>query len=355
MLEARPSVAEARGIALTRRLREWKSLGLIATVPSLEAEAKWRRSSPMLRLVLFALTLLAVMAFYYLIRLLDLPPGWVTVIAACGLAELLIRRKHFFHVGPEEALFLGGWLAWIFGLPGPQRLEGIVLFAGAALLSAWRLQNQIFLVIATLLLAFYVHVRLETPLVSFLIALTVSAAAAWILFRRRIRRPWVAGALQMLVIIFPLVAYIVAKEEVGGHELLISKTGVPLMGSIAAMGVAFAIGGVKRKARAVLLSSFLILILLGIEMGLALPYRPEILLIAAGLALLGLAFFLSRVLRTEPRGWTARKLDTKSDLPVTGAAAFFLHPPAAAPASPSPDVETDQGSSFGGGGAGGTY
>jgi len=355
MLEARPSVAEARGIALTRRLREWKSLGLITAVPSLEGEAKWRRSSPMLRVVLFALTSLAVMAFYHFIELLRFPSGWVTLIAACGLAELLIRRKHFFHVGPEEALFLGGLLAWIFGLPGPPRLEGILLFAAAALLSGWRLQNQIFFVIATLLLALYVHARLENPLVSFLIALTLAAAAAWVLFRRRIRRPWVAGALQMLVIIFPLVAYIVAKVEVAARELLTSRTGLPMMGAIAAMGVAFAIGGVKRKVRAVLLSSFLILILLGFEVGLALPWRPEILLIAAGLALLGLAFLLSRVLRSEPRGWTARKLDTKSDLAMTGVAAFFLHPPAGAPASPSPDVETDQGSSFGGGGAGGTY
>src|ERR1700730_2219092 len=95
--------------------------------PAEERAKTWRHMSLIVQIVFFVLTIVAMSAFYGLCRLLSLPAGSIILVSSIAVAEMLIRRAHFWRTGVESALWLGGLYAFIFSLPSSGKPEALLV------------------------------------------------------------------------------------------------------------------------------------------------------------------------------------------------------------------------------------
>src|SRR5258705_5394114 len=123
--------------------------------PEEERARTWRHMSLIVQIVFFFLTLFAMSALYGFCSLLHLPGGWIILVSSIAVAELLIRRAHFWRTGVESALWIGGLYGFIFSLPHSGKPEAFLVLAAAAALAGWRVRNALFGALAAVWVGVY--------------------------------------------------------------------------------------------------------------------------------------------------------------------------------------------------------
>lgn len=354
-MTARPTVAEERNIALGDAFAAWNRSGLVdgaARRAVEEASATtWKTSSLLARAGMFLLGLLTIAALYWFLDALGVPAHeWVTAAAALAASEVLIRKGRLFASGIEEALWLVGCFCIILGLPGPQRDEGLLLFALAFAIASWRLLNPLFAPLAVWLVAFYLGVKLDTEAAT---GWTVIAAGAVALRLTVVlwRRPYVGRAISIVAFAAAPVAWMVFAGA--GHA---DGSGVPawlapgpLLG-VAALAVAALLVGIRWRLHAPLAGGLLGLAAAGYELRNLFLLPDEAKLVLAGLALFGAAWVLERRLR-DTRPITSRPLTADPFAPFAEMAAGAV----VAPAPVMPETREGGGGGFGGAGSSGEW
>jgi len=191
-----PTIAEERALALRR-------------------PGQWRRASIITQIVLFILTAIGIVAFFWLCDLIHLPRGWITAAVSIAVAELLIQRLHFWRTGVESALWIGGLFAFVVSLPSSGKPEAILAFVAASAIAGWRMRNALFGTLATVLVAVYMIVK-EWPWLAAGFALAVCLTAL-VAETRLWQRPSTEFLWEGLLIVMPVVAYVPIKGDVHGE------------------------------------------------------------------------------------------------------------------------------------------
>ncbi|HXI11974.1 MAG TPA: hypothetical protein VNM92_04940 [Thermoanaerobaculia bacterium] len=346
---ARPTMNEARWLRFSALAGKWKRDGLIEADELTRiraAPAPWRESS--VRIILFLLTLLAVAALYFFFQEIGVPAGIVTSIIACSAAELMIRRGRFLHVGPEEALFLGGLFALILGLPGPSQVEGLLLFAAASFFAGWRVLNGLFVVAGFVFIAAYLGLRLESLLLAFLFCLAVTVFSG-LIAKRFVTDPWINACAEWTVLVLPITSFFLVRTMENDPAGTRFQTYVAVLALLSALLIG---SGLKTRARFILLSGLLLAAAVAIQLSLLLDARAEVLLIAGGGLLLAIAWSVTRWLRDRVTGLTARRvgaLETPEITPFLAAPLLHTEP------VEEPAAFEQKGGSFGGAGSSGSF
>jgi len=349
---ARPTIDEARWLRISSLAKRWKRSGLIESDELARIRAapmQWRESS--VRIVLFVLTMLGVAALYFFFKEIGLPAGILTAITACGIAELLIWRRGFLHVGAEEALLLGGLFALIAGLPGPARDEGLLLFAAASLFVGWRVMNELFVVASFVFVAGYLAAKLDAPSVAFVFCIAMALAGA-VIVARRIRDPWVYYSAAWMVVAMPLTAFLFARLNERSPDTAPSGGYRGYVATLAVLSVVLVARGLTTRARSILVSGLLLAAAAALQASLFLDVRSELLLMGWGALILTIAGLLIRLLRDRETGLTAQ--------PAGALRVPEMSPILAAPLLGHSTVEDastlpEGGGSFGGAGSSGGY
>jgi hypothetical protein len=355
-MSAGPSVNEERGWALRGRAAEWAGDGILTAEGRRRIEAAvpfdWRVSGLMLRLVFFALTSVGIIAFYGLMKLMMLPAGIVTAVAAIACAEMLIGRRRFYRTGIESALWIGALFAIIFSLPSSGKPEAILVFVAAFAIAGFRLRIAVFGAIAACLLVIYVAVKTEVfwPAAAAGLALTLLASLA---LTRTWRRPSTDELFAFLAVMMPLAGYVGGKladrsaSHSDGHE-----AGIILVFLLA--GAVLLEMALRGPHHALFIASALCLAAARFESRELVSFRLENELIVDGLALMALAFVLSRFLRHRTTGLVATS--TADRLELVRLVTTVALAQAQQPSAPAPDSQVESGGGrFGGAGATGDY
>lgn len=298
----------------------------------------WRRMSLLTQVVLFILTAAAVAAFYLLMEELRLPKGIVAAAVSIAVAELLIRRVHFWRTGVESALWIAGLVAFIASLPSSGKPEAILAFVAAAAIAGWRMRNALFGASAFVLIAAYLAAK-HWPWIAaaFSIAVCLGALVAEL---RIWRRPSAELLWQALLIVMPIVAYVVVKIRPHVVEVFVV---------LAALLLAT---GIHDRLRVVLLASAISIGIAGIAVRPRIPLSDEAVLIAAGAIALAIAAALMRALRGRSTGFVTLHEPHELDELLQIAASLPLAVPSAAAAKPA---HAGGGGEFGGAGASGDF
>lgn len=163
------------------------------------ANVPWRTHGPFVQLILFVVTLLAVVFLAILLdeRLHVAHAGIINGVAAIIVAEVLIRVRRWFFTGVESALWCGGLFAAVLELGRGESAAGLLAFALASVIAGWRTRNP-FLGGAA---AAFVVAYFETRDLGVLAALVIGAAAM-VAMLRTWRRPstewlWIVLAVGM--------------------------------------------------------------------------------------------------------------------------------------------------------------
>lgn len=368
----RPTPAEER----------WQVLGerhpLLRTLARAVPEAgPWRRATLLTRCLLFVFGVFAAGLSLGVIRLFGLPlPGIVTGCVLLGVAELLIRRRHLFASGIEEALWASGaatiGFEWLELLRGSD-VAALSWMATFAAITGWRLLNPLFTTLAVLLAS--VALALFTGGGGLASNTTVAGLACFLLGgaalaagAARFQRPSHDRMLDWLVVTLPLAGYFWLRWNRNAPLTLQAlreldlATLQPLLLVVVYSLVALWTG-MRRRTHAPLFAALACVPLLAFELravtGLALHWR---LMLWGGLGLL-LAILVERRLREPRRGLTSRDVEgplVALELAQLGGTALTSSQTSAHAAgattntAPAPRVE-GQGGSFGGGGASGRF
>lgn len=351
-MSAWPAADEERSFALRSRAREWAADTLITAEQREAIDARtstvWHRNSLLLSAVFFVLTCVAMLAFYGLLAVFQLPNELLTGIVSIAVAEVLIQRKRFFGTGIESALWIGGLIALIASLPRSGRPEALLLFAVAFASVAWRVRNPLFGAMAAILVTVYAGVKTDgaaAPLMVGVIA-TVTALAA---LTRRWRLPSVEMQWQALVIVMPLGGYATAKVTGGetSFELIVFAAMAALTSVLIGVGV------VKRD-RVILAAGALSAAAALFEAHDLVPWPVEAKLIAAGSLLIAICATLARLLRSRASGLVVTPRTTTAygeAIQIAGAISVAR----ATEATPEASTRESGGGSFGGAGATGEF
>lgn len=347
-----PTVAEERLMALADRSDGWTKDGLLTSEQQKRVDAAlaapWKSNGPVASIVFFALTSLAVAFTFGLCKLLDIPGGFVTLIAIAA-AEALIIGQRWFGTGVESALWLGGLLAFIFSLPSSGKPEALLVIAAAVLISGLRVRNAILITIATIIVLAYLGAK-HWPEAA--IAAGVAAGVvALVAGTREWKRPSTDLLWDVALVLLPVTGAVVCGVEISGR---IAASWALVFAFLA---VACLYVGVKTRSHAPLVAGFVDLgVIYGIlESNHLLPYEPETQAIIGGLLLLASAGAMSRAFRGKTRGITATpvRMGELEELTQLAGAMHVQHQHSeAAPAAPQP---VSGGGSFGGAGATGDY
>lgn len=317
-----PTVAEERAMALRR-------------------PGTWRRMSILTQIVLFILTAAAVAAFSWLCELLEFPRGVVTAIAAIGLAEFLILRKHFWRTGVESALWIGGLFAFIVALPSSGKPEAILAFVAASAIAGWRMRNALFGVLAAVLVVVYLQEK-HWPWIAAAFALAV-AIVALIAELRVWQRPSTEFLWQIALLVMPVAAYVpVTHRAIGDLRVVLI---------FALLAVLLILIGVRFRLPIVLAASAIALAIAAIEARPRIGFSAETYLIVAGAVVLAVAAALMQALRGGERGFVLTEEPHEIDELLQIAGTLPLATPAAASAQATPTG----GGQFGGAGASGQF
>lgn len=350
----RPTVDEERRVELADSARAWKRARLIDSA-ALEALQKhvatrWNIASLFARLGMFALGLLSVGALYGFLSVIRLPfEGFVAGAIAIGVAEMIIRKGRLFRSGIEEALWIGGAYAIISGLPGPERIEVLLLLAAASVFAGARVLNPIFVAIGLVQVLFYVGEKSELDALVAWIAIVLGVVAIAIAPRRFARPVW-DQFVSLIVLGAVPIAYFTFAGESTWSRAIPAGIGPAELLAIVALGAYGLVTGVRRRTHPPLIAGLAAIVILGVEMRNLVPIADEAKLILAGGILFGAAFALERLLRDRAAGLTARRLTAGAFEPLPEILGGAILAPTG-PATPEPAP----GGQFGGGGASGEY
>jgi hypothetical protein len=351
----RPTIAEERAHAIAGQLDDWQ-------VPDDERHAlqsrfttTWRRNGPFAAAGIFVMTLFAVAALTFLCKTLG-ATEFAAAAISIAVAELLIWRKRMYGSGIESALWIGGLIAFISGLPSSGKPEAILVVAAAFAIAGWRMQNPFFGAIAAILAAAY-FIDIWSSSHSYWRAASVPLALAVIAIVAKVRtwrRPWIDTFWSMVAIVMPLVA------EIGGHFASDGSGGNPVCALAYAIlgGIALA-AGLRYREHALLIAA-------GVSLGIAMyeardfaDYPLEWKLIASGVALLAFAAVVARELRGRTQGFVATpaRLTRYDELVKLGGTMVIGSAMQGHPAESDPGVTGSSGGSgsFGGAGSTGDY
>ena len=344
-----PSIADERAEALRRLL------------PDTRVETPWRHYGMLLRIVFTIFAAIAVSAMFGFIKLLLLPKGWLTLAAAIGVSEWLIRKHRFFRTGIESGLWICGTFAFIFGLPSSGKVESILVFAAAAALSGWRMRNTFFGVLAAILVIAYVAAKWDRqpPLPAMIVASVIAIAAALAL-RRIWQRPSTERLFAGLALAMPVTGYLAVVFQGIFKSSVPTNVAVAIILGATAV-VLFACGLIWRD-RVLLISATLSAACAAIELRDLIDYPAESKLIAAGIIVAAIAATLGRALRNATRGFVVTPVKSSGyEEAIQIGGIISIAPHGSAPAShphTGPDLARSSGptdKSYGGGGAGAGY
>jgi MFS family permease len=342
-----PSVAEERAESLQR------------LVPGIKVETPWRHYGILLRIVFTIFAAIAVSSMFGFVRLLLLPKGWLTMAAAIGTAEWLIRKQRFFRTGIESGLWICGTFAFIFGLPSSGKVEAILVFAAAAALSGWRMRNTFFGVVATILVIAYIAAKWDHQPLPALIAAVVIAIAAALALRRVWQRPSTERLFAGLALAMPVTGYVATAIQ--GLFKNSIPTNIPVALILGATAIALFACGVMWRDRVLLVSAALSTACAAIELRALFDYPTEAKLIAAGVLVAAIAVLLSRALRNATRGFVVTPVRVGAydeAMQIGGIISVAPHGTPVSHQHTGPELSDSAGptdKSYGGGGAGGGF
>ena len=339
MIFTRPTADEERLLAFAERRRRWRKSGLLgsesrdAESPATETPGAWKTSRLWTRIMFFALGLVCVAALFGCLDVLDVPgEEWITGIACIAIGEWLVRRGRFIHSGIEETLWIAGLYLMIFGLPGPPRNEGLLLFAAASFLAGARLLNGLFVAAALFYVFAYVSTQWNEELGAIVaIVVTIAAVAA---ATRILLRPFHDRALTWIVLIAPLYASIILVVEKSLTLLVVMAI---LLGALLAAGLRF-------RLHPPLLSALIVGVVLAGEISRRSRLLTETELFIWGLLAFAVAIVSTRAFRGRQRGVTSDRI---LDDPVLGLAEIA----GTVVIAPTAEAQPHRGGEFGGGGA----
>jgi len=320
--------------------------------PEEERAGTWRHMSLIVQIVFFVLTIIAVSALYGFFKLLNLPAGWFVPPAAIAVAELLIRRQHFWRTGVESALWIGGLFVFIFSLPSSGKVEAILVFVAAFALAGWRLLNPLFGTLAITLVIAYLAAK-EWHWLALLFAIVVALLALAALAREW-QRPSTEMLWQFLILLMPIAGYVAISVRNSDHF----KSDVRVLSTFLALAAIFAIVGIRMRLRLPLMAAVLCLAIAIVESHDYDPLSVESQLIVFGAVTLATAAAILRSLRGKETGFVlgiAKRSDLQDALsvaPTLIAAGVGGAPHGGAPQSPQP---VGGGGEFGGAGSSGNF
>jgi hypothetical protein len=352
----RPTIDEERAHAIADQLDDWqlspderRSLEALLATP-------WRRNGPFVAAAFFGLTVFAMFALVALCKSTGATEFTAAAIAIAG-GEYLILRRRMYGSGIESALWIGGLLAFIAGLPRSGDPEAMLVIAAAFGIAAWRMQNAIFGAIGVIFLGIYFavawhgsHDYWRAAMVPLAVAVIAVVAKRWIFFR-----PWLDSFWSLVAIVMPLVAEIggriVAYDSAGHLEYALTFL---VLGSIALLA------GLHLRDHALLIAAGVSFAINAFELHDRYDPPLEWELILGGLALLAIAAVVARLMRGRTTGLVATparltRYDELVKLGGTMVAGQALQPHPAAPSDPAVTGTEGGAGSFGGGGATGDY
>jgi hypothetical protein len=323
---ARVNVQHERNLHLRARLKD-------AQVAA-HLEVPWRTNGIVAQCFFFVLACIAIGAFYALFD-----NGVFVGVAAIVLAEVLIARKWFF-TGVEAALWICGVFALISALPRSGTPESMLVLAAASGIAGARVRNPIFGALSAIFVMVYFEKRLDAGV---LCALAI-ALGSCIALLRTWRRPSTEALWIALALVMPIAGRFMADEKWRAVTIALYA----IYGGIALLLA------ITRRHHALFLTAMAALAIAITDVVERLQAPAEAKFGVAGLALLAIAFTISRALRDRTRGFvlTPQELTPVDDAMELGAT-VALQPNVASPA-PQPQPATG-GGSFGGAGASGDY
>lgn len=319
MIRLKPTVDEERLIALGARVDALVRDGQVpheAGKPVMDAcRTPWRSERPRLEVAFFFLTVIGLGAFVGLVEIMDLPRGWITLVCALGVAEWLILDRKFFGTGIESALWIGALVTFITSLPSEGKPEALLVFAAAAAVTSWRVSSAVFGTIGMLLVVAYGAVKDDDGRFVLAAALFVAAVAAGLLLLER-RRPWIDSLLGGFVLTVIPAGYIASKFSMRGFR---TSPFTVVLFAVVAMTLAGA--GLWRRSHALLLASFVSILIALTEFQDLVEWSAEGKLLVGGALLFGSALAISRGLRGREHGFVSRE-ERLGDFDELGSAAL---------------------------------
>jgi hypothetical protein len=315
--------------------------------PEEEHAKTWRHMSLIVQIVFFVLTIVAMSAFYGFCRLLSLPAGWIVLVSSIAVAELLIRRAHFWRTGVESALWLGGLYAFIFSLPSSGKPEALLVLAAAAALAGWRVRNALFGGLAATLIVAYLAAReWHWGALAFAIAVALIALAGLV---REWKRPSTDTLWQILALVMPVAGYLAILVR-NPHRFTTDGRLVAIFLGVAAV---FTIVGIRQRLRIPLIAAAINVAIAIVEAHDYVPVSVEAELIIIGAIALLAASAIMRSLREKKEGFVlgVPKQSDLSDVLSVAPTLLSVH----AAEGGGPPQHTGGGGEFGGAGASGDY
>jgi len=346
MNRLRPTVSEERLLEVRGRAKRWTKSGLLSPTGAEgvgRLAPRWKESGRFARVAFFFLTLLCVGAFYGIQAVPDFGPrGWFTALAAIGVAELLVNRAGFLRTGVEEALYIGGLYAFILGLPGPPRNEGLLLFAIATLVAGLRFANAFFVAGSVAWTLVYAVTEWDESS-AMLLALAVAVIAA-IISRKTFERPLVDRSLAWITLMAPPLAVAFYFDDEWMAFIWIA----------AVVAVALGVAGVLGRTHPPLVASLMTGAFVVTELTRRSDLALRSALFAWGVGIGIVAIAAERLLRGRRTGITSTRLLDDPESRLLELAGTIAIAPTKAAAPREPGFEPG-GGEFGGGGASGTY
>lgn len=355
-----PSVQQQRAIVLGDRLDDWKRSRIITADEEAAADrvldTGWRTSGTLARIAFLVFGVIGVGCLNGLFAVFDMPlKGFVSAVIACGIAELLIRKKRLFHGGIEEGLYVAGLCAFIFGLPGEGKIEAILLFAAAFAIAGTRTRSALVVLCAPLLVVAYIAMKSESVVVGGFVLLAMGVAVS-LLQLRKYESPFLEELFVFSTVVYPVIAY--GMVAFGPDKQSRYWAVVALFGLVA-IGEWTVAGGARSHSH--LITSLLLAAAVVFELSARVPWTADAKLVVAGATLLVAALAIDRWLQ-DATHVTSKKIVEATLISAGEIAASAVVSAAATGASEevaatttATAARTDGEGEFGGGGASGEY
>jgi len=351
----RPTVAEERAHAIADQLEDWDLPAEERRAFAAQLATRWRRNSTFVALAFFGLTVFAMFALVALCKSIGVTEFTAAAIAI-ATGEYMIRRRRMYGSGIESALWIGGLLAFIAGLPSSGAAEALLVVAAAFGIAAWRMQNAIYGMIGVLFTTTYFVEVWRAPRDYWRVAMVPLALAVIAIVAKRwiFSRPWLDSFWSYVAIVMPLAA------EIGGRGVTYDSNGhLEFAITYAILGTIALLAGLHLRDHALLIAAGVSFGITAFELHDLVDTPLEWKLIAGGVILLGLAALVARRLRGRTAGFVATparltRYDELIKLGGTMVAGQAMHGKASEP-EPGVTGTTGGGDSFGGAGATGDY
>lgn len=316
--------------------------------PEEERARSWRHLSLIVQIVFFFLTLFAMSALYGFCSVLHLPAGWVILVSSIAVAELLIRRSHFWRTGVESALWLGGLYGFIFSLPHSGRPEAVLVLAAAAAVAGWRVRNALFGALAAVMFVIY-FVAIHSHWTALFLAIAIALIALggqtleW-------KRPSTESLWQIIAIVMPVAGYLASVSRPDNRFVTDGRVVAIFFG----VAVVFAIVGMRRRLRVPFIVATIAIAIAIVEAHDDVTVSVEVELVMMGAVAMAIAGAIMRSLRDKKTGFVLG-VPKQSDLRDALSVAPTLLSVHGSTGGPTSSQHTGGGGEFGGAGASGNY